>query len=114
VGAHPAYVEFVHLPSYVHSVKGALGDNEQRELEMTICRNPRAGAVISGTGGLRKLRLRFAGRGKSGGARVVYFYRAPAGRVYLVLFYPKNVQAELTSTQRKHMWRLTNILRTEK
>lgn len=107
------YFEFVHLPSYARSVKGVLDENGQREIELAICRDPGAGAVIRGTGGVRKLRIALPGRGKSSGGRVVYFYRSTIGRVYLVLFYAKNVQANVTTAQRQELRRLTAVLREE-
>jgi hypothetical protein len=103
----------VHLPSYVRSIQGVLDENGQREIELAICRHPGAGAVIQGAGGVRKLRVALPGRGKSGGGRVVYFYRSTVGRVYLVLFYAKKVQGNLTSLQKHELRRLTAILRAE-
>ncbi|WP_255468865.1 type II toxin-antitoxin system RelE/ParE family toxin [Reyranella sp. CPCC 100927] len=39
-----------------------------------IAKNPAAGDVIKDTGGVRKIRVAVGGRGKSGGARVIYFF----------------------------------------
>lgn len=109
-----AFVEFVHLPSYVRSTKHTLDEEQQRQIELAICRNPNAGTVIRETGGLRKLRVALKGRGKSGGGRVIYFNRSVVGRVYLVLFYSKNVQANLSKAQKQQMRNLTATLRAEK
>lgn len=54
-----------------------------------IARNPLAGDVIEGSGGLRKLRWRLAGRGKRGGARVIYYYHDAEMPLYLLLAYSK-------------------------
>ena len=45
-----------------------LGDDEQHYLENILLVNPRKGVVIEGLGGVRKLRIKLEGRGKSGGA----------------------------------------------
>jgi len=52
-------------------------------------RDPEAGAVISGSGGVRKLRWAAAGRGKRGGYRVIYFVRRPRGIIWMLTMYPK-------------------------
>ena len=49
-----------------------MGDDEQHELENILLENPRKGAVIEGLAGIRKLRIKLEGRGKSGGGRVIY------------------------------------------
>jgi len=46
---------------------------------------------MPGTGGLRKLRWRAAGRGKRGGYRVIYFARMAQGVIWMLTMYPKNV-----------------------
>jgi hypothetical protein len=39
-----------------------------------VAGDPQAGVLIPGTGGIRKLRFGFGGRGKRGGARVIYVF----------------------------------------
>lgn len=63
--------------------------------------NPHKGDVIQGTGGARKIRISLPGRGKSGGARVIYVYVEVYGVIFFLLIYTKNQQADLTDTQRK-------------
>ena len=58
---------------------------------MELANNPEAGAVIRGSGGVRKLRWGVRGRGKRGGYRVVYFVRRPNGVIWMLTIYPKNV-----------------------
>lgn len=107
------FLEFVHLPSYVNSAKDVLGDDEQRWLESTLVADPQAGARIAGTGGVRKIRVALAGRGQSGGARVIYYYRAQRGRVYLLLAYTKNVRASITQGEKNAMRQLVARLEGE-
>jgi len=66
-----------------------------------IAHNPEAGDVISGTGGVRKLRWGRAGSGKRGGARVIYFYFRPDCPLYLLLAYAKAQATDLTPAEKK-------------
>ena len=65
------YVEFVHLPTYRKSAEGLIDESDQRLIEQTLVDNPELGAVMVGTGGVRKLRVAVGGQGKSGGARLI-------------------------------------------
>lgn len=60
-----------------------------------IAANPDAGAVIPGSGGLRKIRWGQSGRGKRGGVRVIYYNRLANGEVWLLLVYDKTVQENI-------------------
>ena len=54
-------------------------------------RDPDAGPVIPGSGGVRKLRWAAQGRGKRGGYRVIYNVRRVHGVIWMLTMYPKNV-----------------------
>jgi hypothetical protein len=71
------FLEFVWLPTFARSAAGLLDDNDLRELELALVENPERGATIRGTGGFRKLRWPARGKGKRGGARVVYYRGEP-------------------------------------
>jgi hypothetical protein len=62
---------------------------------------------------VRKLRVALPGGGKSGGARVIYFYRGAKGRIYLLLAYPKNVRESITQAEKNAMRLLTAKLEGE-
>lgn len=106
-------LQFVRLPSYEQSSKGLLTDADERVMEALLADNPTVGAVVAATGGVRKVRLPLQGRGKRGGARVIYFYRAAVGRIYLILVYPKNEKDNLNAAEKQEMRRLTRILGAE-
>ena len=75
-----------------------------------LTENPGIGAVIPGTGGIRKTRLKASSKGKRGGFRVCYYYLV--GReLYLLLIYAKNEQANLTMTEKKELKALVKILK---
>ena len=90
-----------------------LTEPEEHWLESTLAQNPAAGNVVSGTGGVRKLRVALRGRGKSGGARVIYYFRGARQRVYLILAYRKNTKLNLTGAERRVMRTLVAKLESE-
>lgn len=104
---------FVQLPTFLRSARGIVGDDELRAIEHELLVDPERGPVIPGAGGVRKLRVALQGRGKSSGARVIYYYRENKGRIYLILAYPKNRQANLTAAQKRIIRQLVKILETE-
>jgi hypothetical protein len=69
----------------------------------TLCADPQVGDLIQGTGGVRKVRLELQGRGKSGGARVVYVDFAVEEQLYLISVFAKNEQDNLTAKQKKEI-----------
>jgi hypothetical protein len=95
-------LEFVYLGLFERARKGVLTDAEMKEVEDALLANPRAGAVMANTGGVRKLRAAQEHRGKSGSARVAYLYVEEQATVYILAF-PKNVQGNLTDAQKKQM-----------
>lgn len=106
--------EFIYTEPFRRCWKAmGLGDDEQHELENILLENPRKGVVIEGLAGIRKLRIRLEGRGKSGGGRVIYIDVLEKRRLYLLFAYPKNVQEDLTSEQRRFLRRMAEAIMEE-
>jgi hypothetical protein len=96
--------EFIELPGFTRAWAAlGLGDADLRALQAAILSGPERHPVISGTGGLRK--LRFArpgeGRGKRGAYRACYACYLHEGIVVLAMVYGKGEQADLTAAQRR-------------
>ncbi len=90
-----------------------LDDGDLRELENILLENPQKGVVIEGLGGVRKLRIKLEGRGKSGGGRVIYLDVLQKERLYLLFAYPKNVQEDLSSEERKILRKMVMTIMEE-
>jgi len=94
-------VPVVELPTF-QKLASRLWDHDERDRMIDfIARNPEAGDLMPGTGGIRKLRWQRHGMGKRGGARVVYFYHDPAMPVFLLLAYAKARQEDMTTDEKR-------------
>ena len=96
-------LSFIQLGTFVADWRSLrLDDDDLRALEMMLLDNPDRGQVMSGTGGLRKLRFAPPSRhsGKSGGMRVGYIHLPGDGLIVFVLIFSKNEKANLTSAER--------------
>ncbi len=86
---------------FTRRVTQLLSDDEYRELQATFVERPKAGPVIPGSGGIRKLRWSVSGRGKRGGARVIYYWATEQECILMLLIYAKNESDDLTRDQIK-------------
>lgn len=84
-------VSFIETKLFARLIDDYLSDEEYREIQMALIKNPSAGDVVPGSGGVRKLRWRAAGRGKNSGYRVIYFSRRAQDVIWMLTIYPKNV-----------------------
>lgn len=101
-------LEFRETGFFTKAITALLSDDEYARLQGALVVDPEVGDVIKGTGGLRKLRWsqEQRGKGKRGGVRIIYYWYASGGLIYLLLAYPKNVQDELSAAQKKVLVRL--------
>jgi hypothetical protein len=81
--------------------RAGLDEQDLADLIKALVEQPDLGAVIPGTGGARKVRLRLPGRGKRGGARVIYAVVFRATALALLDVYAKSEQENLTAAERK-------------
>jgi mRNA-degrading endonuclease RelE of RelBE toxin-antitoxin system len=91
--------------------RAGLMEEERKELTDFIARNPEAGDVIPGTGGLRKLRWAGKGKGTRGGYRLIYYFFNEGIPIYLLAIYPKSQQIDLTPEQKKRLTTLAERLK---
>lgn len=104
-------VTVVETPAYLAKASKFMQAEEMSAVVLSVASNPLAGDVIKGTGGLRKVRFGLEGRGKRGGARVIYwFYNANYPAVLLWAF-AKNEASDLYAKQRKALAKAADGLR---
>ena len=82
---------FVETKLFTRQVREYLTDDEYHDLQKALVTNPETGDIVRGSGGVRKLRWRVAGRGKRGGIRVIYYLRSKYGEIWMLTVYAKNV-----------------------
>ena len=92
---------FVELTPFIAFRTEHWGDEDLRSLQNFLLATPDAGDVIPGGSGLRKLRWAAQGRGKRGGARVIYYRHVPKEHIYFIYAYVKSAQSDLTREQIK-------------
>jgi mRNA-degrading endonuclease RelE of RelBE toxin-antitoxin system len=83
---------FIETKLFTRLVQVYLSDDEYRQIQLELVRNPELGAVVRGSGGVRKFRWRAAGRGKRSGYRVIYFIHRPNNVIWMLTIYPKNMR----------------------
>jgi len=96
-------ITVLQLPKFKAEAMELIGADGIEELAVYLIDHPNAGDVIQGSGGVRKLRWAAKGKGKRGGARVIYVYVVVAARIYLMRCYAKNVKTDLTADEKKQL-----------
>ena len=93
---------FVELPAFERNRADYLSDESLRDLQNEMLKDPEAGDVISGTGGLRKLRHGdiSRGKGKRGGLRIIYFWWEPKRQFWLITLYDKDELNDLSAKEK--------------
>jgi hypothetical protein len=93
------YVELIETSIFTRQIVALLSDEEYREFQVRLAANPDLGALIGGGGGIRKVRVGVGTKGKSGGARIIYYWAISRDAILLLYAYPKNVVGDLTAPQ---------------
>jgi RelE toxin of RelE / RelB toxin-antitoxin system len=99
-------VEVVGLAAYESQVSAILDEQERMVMEFFIACAPEDHPVIPGSGGFRKARWARRGTGKSGGVRVIYFFLARPGRIYMAAIYAKSRKGTLTGPEHRMLSKL--------
>jgi len=94
-------VIFIESPVFTRQVIALLSDDSYAEFQRFLAKQPDAGDVIQGTGGLRKIRWVAHGKGKRGGVRVIYFHVSARQQIRMLLIYRKGVKDDLTASEKK-------------
>jgi hypothetical protein len=100
-----APVTVVETPEFLAATRRIIDEEERGLLVDYIARNPLAGALIPGTGGVRKLRWALEGRGKRGGSRVIHYHHSDSVPIFALTAY-----ADISQGDRNDFRRLTALL----
>ncbi|WP_261314894.1 type II toxin-antitoxin system RelE/ParE family toxin [Vibrio harveyi] len=100
----------VELPEYKKRVERLLSDDENKQIISYLAERPKAGVLMQGTGGVRKLRWAKEGGGKSGGVRVIYYYHSEDIPLFMLSLFGKNEKANLSKAECNVLNKLTKIL----
>ena len=98
------------LPEYIRRANSLLGESERKDVIDYLSGHPKAGDLMEGTGGIRKLRWSRGNKGKSGGVRVIYYYHDERIPLCLLTIFGKNERANLSKTDRNALSKLVSIL----
>ena len=89
---------------------GLLADDEKRKLLNYLASEPRAGVLMQGSGGVRKLRWAVGAKGKSGGVRIIYYVHDTTVPIFLLTVYGKNERDNLTKAECNELEKLVKLL----
>jgi len=92
---------FIETEIFTKRITGALSAEEYRAMQLALAHRPKQGALIRGSGGLRKLRWGAGSSGKRGGIRVIYYWLSTEDLIYMLFTYRKGKQNDLTAVQIK-------------
>jgi len=102
----------VELPEYLREAEKFLGADEKSGIVEALARKPKSGVLITGTGGIRKLRWVRPGSGKSSGVRVIYNYQNQVMPLFLLNIFAKGEKSDLSKAERNELAQLAQILRS--
>jgi hypothetical protein len=103
-------ITIAEVPEYIRQAERLLTEAERQDVLSYLAAHPKAGDLIEGTGGIRKLRWGRGGRGKSGGVRVIYYFHSDSMPLYLITLFAKNEQDNLSKAERNELAKLVDIL----
>jgi hypothetical protein len=106
---------FIETREFTEWVKEYLSDEQLADLQHELQSDPDEGDVIPGCGGLRKLRVadRKRGKGKRGGARVIYLHIDEADQIHFITVYGKDQKDDLSAEDKKFFRQLVQVLKDQ-
>jgi mRNA-degrading endonuclease RelE of RelBE toxin-antitoxin system len=101
------------LPEYIKRANLLLSESERKDVIDYLSEHPKAGDIMEGTGGIRKIRWSRGNKGKSGGVRVIYYYHDERIPLYLLTMFGRNERTNLSKADRNAFGLLVGILITK-
>ncbi|CAA0106446.1 Toxin HigB-2 [Halioglobus japonicus] len=87
---------FIEASTFSKLLPNYLTDDEYRGLQIYLMQKPDAGDLVRGSGGVRKVRWAPDGRGKSGGVRVIYYWKKPNHEIWMLTIYSKSERSTIS------------------
>ena len=106
----PVPMTVIETPSFLRDAKHLMDEAERLEIISFLARNPDAGDIVQGTGGIRKARFAREGGGKSGGYRVIYFFHSQNIPLFALNVFTKNEKANISQAERNTLRELSALL----
>ena len=103
-------ITIAETSAFIAQAKTVFSDDERHEVVNRIAADPTCGTLIQGSGGVRKVRVALPGKGKSGGARVIYYYYNDTIPLYLLAVFTKNEKANLTQAELSDLKKITTAI----
>jgi hypothetical protein len=98
------------LPEYIRRAEKLMSASERLDIINYLAAHPKAGDLMEGTGGIRKLRWGRGAQGKSGGVRVIYYVHSEQMPLYLLTLFAKNERANISKAERHELAELVDLL----
>jgi len=103
-------ITVVELSEFIRRSRKLLTEDESRNLINHLAAQPTSGVIMQGTGGIRKVRWKREGSGKSSGVRVIYYFYNEQYPLFLLTVFGKSEKANLSQAERNELAKLTRIL----
>jgi hypothetical protein len=86
---------FIETSLFTKLIEELLGNEEYTNLQQYMMKKPDAGNLVPGSGGVRKLRWKKEGKGKSGGVRIIYYWKKTKDEIWMLTAYEKSKQQNI-------------------
>jgi hypothetical protein len=83
-------MEFIEATAFTKHVYDYLSEDEYLGLQSYLLQYPESGKIVRGSGGVRKVRWAISGKGKSGGVRVIYYFKKQDDEIWFLTIYSKS------------------------
>ena len=100
----------VELPEFQRKSDKLLKDSKKQSIINYLAFHPDSGDLLRSTGGIRKLRWSAQNKGKSGGVRIIYYYRNKSTPLFLLSVFGKGEKTNLSKRERNELAAITSLL----
>ena len=95
---------FIETPTFTTKFDNLANQGDMYNLQDELMHNPEKGKIMQGTGGARKIRMKIGAKGKSGGARIIYYYVDFKGEIWFLDIFSKSEKSNISNAEKKHMY----------